>query len=329
MAMSCNSSSSLTFFAIGDFGNPTKEVIAVAEAMNSYALEYGSPSFILGLGDNFYPTGVSSELDPKFKVAWSDVFLAHQALQVPWYVILGNHDYMGVPEAQVKFTTSTKNVGGFWRMPSPYYTVSWNDNHPEIPHNFIDLFAMDTNGCQGHVQRSHPSSIEHLQEQKIWLRERLEHSSAHWKVVIGHHPMYTKGRGHQLACVRLRDEMYTCNRYNRITKRYERAQCQGFGMENVVANGGADLYISGHEHVFQHTNHRDVQHVVCGNSGADIRENEGFYGGKLSVAHVDWHDQTNTYGFLAVTLTVDMMTIKMINASGEPFEILNRPHKPL
>ena len=67
--------SSFTFFAISDFGNPTNELKQVANAMHEYSLKVQAPALILGLGDNFYPYGVTSTEDSAFQEAWSDVFL--------------------------------------------------------------------------------------------------------------------------------------------------------------------------------------------------------------------------------------------------------------
>lgn len=67
--------SSFTFYAISDFGNPTNELKQVASAMHQYAQGNQSPSMILGLGDNFYPYGVSSPEDSAFQEVWSNIFL--------------------------------------------------------------------------------------------------------------------------------------------------------------------------------------------------------------------------------------------------------------
>ncbi len=66
---------SFTFFAISDFGNPTSELKEVAAAMDRYATRNQLPAMILGLGDNFYPYGVTSPNDSDFQEVWSDVFL--------------------------------------------------------------------------------------------------------------------------------------------------------------------------------------------------------------------------------------------------------------
>lgn len=75
---------SFTFYAISDFGYPTNELKETARAMHAYAQDQNNqpPSMILGLGDNFYPYGVSSPDDPAFQEVWSDVFLRVSSLKL-------------------------------------------------------------------------------------------------------------------------------------------------------------------------------------------------------------------------------------------------------
>src|SRR5580700_8912217 len=50
--------------------------------------------FIVSVGDNFYEKGVQTATDPQWKSSFEAVYTA-PSLGVPWYVILGNHDYKG------------------------------------------------------------------------------------------------------------------------------------------------------------------------------------------------------------------------------------------
>ena len=43
-------SSSLTFFALGDFGEPTPAVVSTAKSMEDWAVMTSEPSFVLALG---------------------------------------------------------------------------------------------------------------------------------------------------------------------------------------------------------------------------------------------------------------------------------------
>jgi hypothetical protein len=102
--------SELRFLALGDWGLP-EGASEVAAAMARWSREHygGSPDFILGLGDNFYPSGAQSVNDSCFDTQWADVFLRpHAELRVPWWHILGNHDYVysGSPEAQLQYHRS-------------------------------------------------------------------------------------------------------------------------------------------------------------------------------------------------------------------------------
>lgn len=56
-------------------------------------------------------------------------------------LVLGNHDYMGIPEAQIKFTQSKKNPDGLWNLPNEYYNLSFKNEDLTV-----DLFGIDTNG---------------------------------------------------------------------------------------------------------------------------------------------------------------------------------------
>jgi tartrate-resistant acid phosphatase type 5 len=169
------------FFVVSDFGNVTTEIRQVAKAMDAWAGAHGAPSTILCLGDNFYPRGVDSVDDPAFQWAWEDVFLCYPGLRVPWHVVLGNHDYMGNPFAQIAFTHSSKNPGGLWQMPDKNYNFTASVGSGEASFA-IGFFAFDSNGCQDHVQRVHRNSKAEAASYRDVLADALASSTADWKV---------------------------------------------------------------------------------------------------------------------------------------------------
>ena len=124
--------------------------------------------------------------------------------------------------------------------------------------------------------------------------------------------------------------------------KYDVVQYRGFGMEKVVSQQVRTVYLSGHEHVFQHHNARGVQHVVCGNSGAELREGrycdscqsaqvhlllsvfvfmigEGFYRGPNADVDVDWYDASNTFGFVAFQVSHECVNIDFVDSTGQSF----------
>lgn len=241
---------------------------------------------------------------------------------------------MGSPQSQIKFTTSSLNPEGIWNLPHEYYKLSFE------PLNFsVDLFAIDTNGsptspfpsltslvsgCQSHVVRSHSYTPDLLREEGIWLDQQLKESAATWKIAFGHHPMYTRGKGHRDPCVCLREESYQYMMYHRTRHEEVPVSANGFGFENIFANGGVDLYVSGHEHVFQHHSSRGILHVICGNSGADMRRGYGFYGGENKEQDIDWFDRSNSPGFVEFRLTEEMAIVNFINSDGTVFHTVTK-----
>ena len=93
-----------------------------------------------------------------------------------------------------------------------------------------------------------------------------------------------------------------------------------------MEDGGVDLYICGHEHVFQRhkpAKPEAVQHVCSGNSGSEKRDGTGLYKGIKEKQVVDWYDRTNTHGFVAYCVEGDTMTISFIDAVRcEAFETI-------
>jgi tartrate-resistant acid phosphatase type 5 len=167
----------------GDSGKGTQEQFQLAASMKSYCL-LERCDFGLLLGDNFYQNGVTSVNDPKFKTYFEDPY---GPLGIPFYVALGNHDYgMRIPklgsipglplgggntQAQIDYSQRSP----FWKMPAKYYQSSLGRD------GLIEVFALDTNTFAGDT------------EQQTWLGNALRYSKATWKIVFGHHPIYSYG----------------------------------------------------------------------------------------------------------------------------------------
>lgn len=286
-------SDQLIFYTIGDWGSPGAEVQAVAKAMDTYA-KVAKPAFILACGDNFYPNGLSSVNSKRWDTQWRDVFLKYDSLKVRWNAILGNHDYQDNPEAQIEYTTSSKNVGNYWHLPSKCY------NFTTACAGFnVDFFGLDTNGAQNHVRSSHPKQEKLLFEYKKWLASGLSASKSDWKIVFAHHPLYTKGSSHGVIGDCLRDDVYYCN-----------GSCsEGYGLEPVLVENKVDCYFSGHEHIFQHNQSQGVNYFVCG----ACSETVSYYGGEDKSRKMDWTDTTRQRGFCATVVTKTTMTVSFIN----------------
>lgn len=352
---------SFRFFAIADFGSQSDTVRKIAKAMHQYAIKNSTPNIILGLGDNFYPSGVSSVSDPLFSSCWADIFLKYDTLRVPWKMILGNHDYMDNPMAQIDFHHSELNPSKLWHMPSKCYSfqsnqllsVSSRGQEDKPPWN-VDFFGLDTNGVQLHVRELFPEVEEELRSNLSELAQKLEKSHAHWKIVFGHHPMYTQGVGHSTVadCLRLEDYTFKWKNSNHPGSHSTRSTAEemvsapGYGMERKLIDGGAHAYFCGHEHVFQYHcsslttshSHQNAQkmcrtplhHVCAGACGAeDGRGPTGLYGGPRQDIKLDWVGGGSDHGFVDVTLSQDHMVVRFVSVEGELLKQVQIPHSEI
>lgn len=224
-----------SFAVLGDWGRDTPEQHHVAAAMGRAAAEARS-DFVLAIGDNFYSDGVTSTDDPLWQSVFEGVY-THPALQVPWYALLGNHDYRGNPQAQIDYAARSKR----WRMPARYYQVA----DASLARADTELFAIDTcpfveryradDGMIGRNTRS-----QDTKPQLAWLDHALSQSRAKWKIVTGHHPIRSGGSGHGDQPEIIAQVLPILNRH------------------------GVQAYIAGHDHDLQHIRRDGIDMIQCG-----------------------------------------------------------------
>lgn len=175
----------LQFEAVGDCGTGAGGQRDVAVSMAKKAAE-DSISFVLDLGDNFYESGVSSVNDEQWRTAFEEMY-DQQSLKVPFYAVLGNHDYRTNPQAQVDYTA----ISTRWRMPDRYYTEVKNiDDSTQV-----EIFCLDTNPLADlSLSQAKTLSDTSAEKRQIdWLGQQLKESKARWKIVIGHHTVFSGG----------------------------------------------------------------------------------------------------------------------------------------
>jgi predicted MPP superfamily phosphohydrolase len=202
--------------AFGDFGVGSSYQKLVASAMLE-AHRAAPFDFAITLGDNFYNEGMASPTDPRWKTLWEDLY---DPLGIRFYAVLGNHDWRlsDSPAAEILYAQRSPS----WRMPSPYYTFTAGS---------AQFFALDTN--------------EISEAQLLWLDEALAKSSARWKIVYGHHPIYNVGEHG--------DDKRLIERLLPMLK------------------GRVDIYLAGHDHNLQHLKpDGGVHFFISGGGGARL-----------------------------------------------------------
>jgi len=107
----------LNFFLANDLGrNGYYEQKPIAELMGKMA-ETIDIECIVAAGDIHHFEGVRSTQDPLWNTNYELVY-SHPELMLPWYAILGNHEYRGNTQAVLDYT----QVSARWNMEARYYT---------------------------------------------------------------------------------------------------------------------------------------------------------------------------------------------------------------
>lgn len=258
------------FVVVGDWGTGSEEQQKVALQM-AKAVQAVGARFIISTGDNFYPRGVSGVDDLKWKEAFEDVYDA-SALDVPWYVVLGNHDHKGSVAAQIDYTYRSSR----WYLPAHYYKLS----EKLADGSFADFFFLDTDSIKARYSSWRPRIFEDAQV--AWLERELAKSTAAWKIVVGHHPVFSGGRHKNTkALVEL--------------------------LQPLFERHGVQVYLNGHNH--------NLEHVLVGNtnyltSGAGAKPR--------AAAEVDGTRfvKGNCLGFMTARLTPAAMDIEFQDENG-------------
>jgi tartrate-resistant acid phosphatase type 5 len=267
----------VAFVALGDWGcgesnckvppsaplgyqNGAENTRMVAAAMSASATAIGS-QFVLALGDNFYFRGVKSVDDPLFAEVWEKQFVA-PSLTTPWYVILGNHDHYGNPEAQIDFSRQARDCQDFkhcpnrWTLPRYWYSKQIKTKSFSVNFVFIDTVIL----CQGasealaaekarmgalngaDLERWNSWADQRRMMAKLqmeWLQATLNASTAEWIIVAGHYPVYSGGEHGNTA------------------------ELQHL-VEPLLQHFRVDAYLCGHDHTLQHLKSRGVNYFVSG-----------------------------------------------------------------
>lgn len=218
---------SLNFLVIGDWGrHGGYHQKAVAEQMAKVAAT-ADPDFIISVGDNFYPDGVQSVQDPSWKSSFEDIYSNHMLFS-DWWVVLGNHDYKGNIQAQIDYSKISRR----WNMPATYFSKKIKlKNGKELLLVFMDTnpFVSSYYDKPGYMQEN--LALQDTAAQYRWLKNTLADTSSNiqWKIVVGHHPMYSGGM-----------------RKGKKETKDIRAKFEPLFNANKV-----DAYICGHEHDLQ------------------------------------------------------------------------------
>lgn len=233
---------SFNFIVHGDWGWIGENQSLVADQMGRYA-DMLEARFVIALGDNFYVDGIKNITDPLWNTAFHDVYSA-DSLQVPWYPILGNHDYHVSVQAQIDRTYM--HGEDLWTLPSNYYVYSYllNDGG-KMTIVYIDTQLLEPYHDDTQIIFDDPNWEEKRAEHLEWIDYTLEEEAktATWLIVAGHYPIYSVG--------------VNCDSVTLLKS-----------LQPLLEKHKVHMYIAGHDHNHQWIEMNDgIVYVVSGQSG--------------------------------------------------------------
>ncbi|MEG4013209.1 MULTISPECIES: metallophosphoesterase [unclassified Microcoleus] len=243
----------LRFISVADTGTGAQGQYAVAEAMTQYHRENPFNIAVLA-GDNIYNNGEIEQINAVFEKPYQP--LLQQG--VKFYACLGNHDIRTANgDPQVKYA-------GF-NMQGRYYTFRRDP---------VQFFALDTNRNAD------------WKNQLIWLEKELSQSIAPWKVVFGHHQIYSSG-------------IYGVNQPFIKT------------LTPLFKKYGVQLYINGHEHSYERTRSiNGTTYLTCGAGG-----------GTRPVGRSEWTEfSASRLSFATFDIYEDRMFVSSIGTDKRVFD---------
>ncbi|KAL3655078.1 Purple acid phosphatase 17 [Castilleja foliolosa] len=180
----------LRFLVVGDWGRQGDfNQSDVAFQMGRIGKELDI-DFVVSTGDNFYDDGLKDENDPAFAESFTNIYTA-KSLQVPWFSVLGNHDYRGDTVAQM--SPALRKIDSRWLCLRSFIV------NTEI----AELFFVDTTPF---VEEYFTNPEEHTYDWRGVVPKRrytdhtlkdvesaLKTSRAKWKIVVGHHAIRSVG----------------------------------------------------------------------------------------------------------------------------------------
>jgi 3',5'-cyclic AMP phosphodiesterase CpdA len=271
----------IIFIATGDWGmlSPT-----FYSSLSSVAKHKLDTSFFILLGDNFYPGGVSTTNDPQ----WEKLYKVAFPTEIPSFAVLGNHDYILNPKAQIDYSSLQPS----WKMPFYYYDmITHLSSNLTVHFIFIDTCLLAEDITIPLLRNTDVRALSQYQillraykkKQEDWLKEVLRTSTAKWKIVCGHYPVFSNGP-------------HTISR-----------SLQEF-LAPLFRQYSVDFYLSGHDHNLQHMIKNNTNYIVAGAFCSSHMHNG------ISYEHINSRFQSSSSGYARFEITSNIVKLQFFSS---------------
>ena len=249
-----NKEGSLKFAVFGDFGTASQWQYELGAQMMKTHKVFPF-ELVLLVGDNLYGTQRPQDFLNKFEKPYKALLDA----KVKFQASLGNHD-----DPNQRFYEHF-NMDG-----KRFYSFKG-------PKQNVRFFALET---------TYPTP-----EQFAWLEKELKESTEDWKIVYGHHPIYSSGGRHG-SDVQLRETL-----------------------EPLLVKYNVSVMFAGHDHFYERIKpQKGIIHFVTGS------------GGKLSPGDIDPNSPLTArgldteYAFVVAEIDGDQLTFNTVTRTGLVFD---------
>lgn len=261
----------------------------IAETMGRIADEMG-PDAVLAIGDTHHYMGVQSTADPLWMTNFELIY-SHPELQIPWYPVLGNHEYRGNSQAVIDYSAVSRR----WEMPDRYYTKRFVDNHTGATMLVVFIDTAPLIDKYRNESDTYPDACKQdMQKQLEWLDSTLGAAKEDWVVVVGHHPVYAQTS---------KDDSERGDLQKRV--------------EPILKRHKVDLCIGAHVHNFQHIRHAGRDYIV-NSAGAQSR--------KVKPTPETLFCSPET-GFSTITADKKQLRFSMLDKTGKELYAFTLPRK--
>lgn len=256
----------ISFITLGDWGGaaleePTKpysqNVKNVAQAMSKTAAATNA-KFIVNTGDSFYWCGLQNASDFQVAKDWLNPY-SSASLQVPWYGVLGNHEYAYNVQATIDLGKKYKN----WVMDARYYMRRLQLSGS----NYATLIFLDTSPCQSEYRSTNPGGWDPCSQQ--YPTCSLSGGSDNFEGKCNFHPnIMTQDCSAQLTWFKKQLAAVPKDDWLIVVGHAPADEIDVEDFTTAMQQHGFDLYLNGHIHTLTHYQIDGSGAYVCSGAGA-------------------------------------------------------------
>ncbi len=278
----------LNFYLANDLGrNGYYDQKPIAELMGNMA-ENVDIECVIAAGDVHHFEGVRSVNDPLWMTNYELIY-SHPELMIPWYAILGNHEYRGNTQAVIDYSA----VSARWNVPDRYYTFAMENDGVTVRFVMVDTAPL-LDKYREDTEKYPDACKQDMNKQLAWIDSVLTAAKEDWVLVVGHHPIYAETGKDDSERLDLQ------KRLDSVLRKHK----------NV------DMYLCGHIHNFQHIRKADsnIDYVV-NTSGSLSRKVKPIDGTKFCSSDT---------GFSLICADKKEINLHMINKEGKVIYTVSR-----